>query len=340
MDIMALERDGLLRAADLAHLFSSSQLRRAVATGDLLRLRRGSYVRQATWAALRPEARHVVRMRAVEADVRGRVVFAGDSAGVLWGLLDGSDPPAVSVLGSERNRGGPRHGVRRIRRGGESPDVVERLGFTTTGLAKTALDMAARRSFPAAVAVLDSALSRRRPDAVDKRELRAAVIGEAWPFVVPRAAAFATHLSDSPGESEARAIIHLLGFPPPQLQHEFADEEGQMRVDFYWPDQGVVAEFDGIVKYTREAFTQGDPSALVWREKRREDRLRRQVRTVVRFTTEDVRSPVRLRELLSRAGLPRERAPTVASAWAAACAPTAASARAAARAPVSSQSGR
>jgi hypothetical protein len=47
----------------------------------------------------------------------------------------------------------------------------------------------------------------------------------------------------------------------------------------------------------------------VWREKRREDRLRRQIRRVERATFEDVAHPARLERTLLAAGVPRHRAP-------------------------------
>lgn len=303
MRVHASENDRLLTSADLGRLFSPAQIRGAVARGDLVRVRRGSFVYRVVWEAADAGDRHILRMRAVAADCARRPVFAGDSAGVLWALPRDRVLDLVSVLGTPDDRGGPRQGVRRITRGAQTAPVVGLHGLAVTSLARTALDMAAIRGFSAAVSVVDAALSRHRPDAADKTELFALVQSTAWPASVVRVVEFATHLSDSPGESEARAQIHLLGFPAPVLQQEFFDAEGRMRVDFFWPEAGVVAEFDGRVKYTREEFTGGDPAAVVWREKRREDRLRRQVRTVVRFSTAEVRRPALLRALLLAAGV-------------------------------------
>jgi len=124
-----------------------------------------------------------------------------------------------------------------------------------------------------------------------------------------RVVAFASPLSDSPKESEARAVIHELGFEAPELQAVFVDEEGEMRSDFWWRSVGKVGELDGKVKYTRAEYTGGDPSEVVWREKQREDRLRRQpdVTGVLRILSEHVDNPERLDALLTRAGIPRER---------------------------------
>ena len=75
--------------------------------------------------------------------------------------------------------------------------------------------------------------------------------------------------------------------------------------DFYWSACRGVAEFDGKQKYTRDEFTNGDPGEALFREKKREDRLRRQVAGVARILTSDVAHPERLATLLTVLGVPR-----------------------------------
>lgn len=116
---------------------------------------------------------------------------------------------------------------------------------------------------------------------------------------------FASSDSGSWGESDCRAAIHLLGYPAPELQRRFVDSEGEMFVDFYFDRDDVACEFDGKSKYTHDKYTMGDPAEVVWREKKREDRLRKQVRTVVRILTEDVRNPHLLDRKLREAGVRR-----------------------------------
>lgn len=120
-----------------------------------------------------------------------------------------------------------------------------------------------------------------------------------------RVVRFSTSLSDSVGESEARASIHLVGFEVPELQHSWRDADGDMETDFYWRSVDKVGEFDGKVKYTRDEYTRGDPAEVVWKEKRREDRLRRVCSGVVRLVTDEVRSPLILSRILGEAGIPR-----------------------------------
>lgn len=305
MDLAVFERDGLvLSRAVLPFVESHRVLSRAVEVGALHRLRRGAYVAGDRWARSSARERHLLRLRAVAADARGDVVAAGPSAAAVWGMPLAQFPECVTLLEPWKGGGRSEPGVRRTARAAGRARAVVHDGFTCTTLARTAVDVARGAPFGTAVATLDWALSRRNDHAVNHEDLVAELEHSRPPRVLRMAVAFATHLSDSFGESEARATMHQLGFAAPKLQHPFVDEDGRMEVDFAWLRYGVVCEFDGKIKYTRTEYTHGDPSEVVWREKKREDRLRRLVRTVVRITTDDVRTPARLRRLLLDAGVP------------------------------------
>jgi len=125
------------------------------------------------------------------------------------------------------------------------------------------------------------------------RRLLSSVIGEA------------SALSQSVGETRTRAVVRQLGFPPPTLQFEVVDAEGSMYGDLAWPKFRVILEFDGRMKYTRDEYTGGDPATVVWREKRREDRLRRLGWTIVRVVWADLERPSTLAGWLEAAGLSR-----------------------------------
>ena len=68
--------------------------------------------------------------------------------------------------------------------------------------------------------------------------------------------------------------------PSPILQQEIRTPSGLFvgRADFYWEDEGVVGEFDGMGKYDDGGIE------AVRREKRREDALRDLGFEVVRWT--------------------------------------------------------
>ncbi len=117
------------------------------------------------------------------------------------------------------------------------------------------------------------------------------------------AALSATDLSESVWESASRVVIRQLGFPAPVLQQPFVwGRRVRYRTDFWWPDQGVIGEFDGYVKY---GFDGAHARETLVREKEREDRLRSMSTRFVRWTVGDVREPERLARLLANAGLPR-----------------------------------
>jgi hypothetical protein len=285
-------------------------LQRGVRRGTMIRVRRGVYFSAAEWARLDGRQRHLLSVIAVVQQGRSPALVSGPSAGALWGLPFAAVWPAdVSLLVPMAQGGSSEPGVRRsvASTGSAIADQIE--GIPVTTLARTALDMARGEEFARAVAILDRAIWREdafatTQAALEEERLRARFVRR--DAHLARAVAFASPLSDSPYESMCRAVIHELGFAPPVLQAELRDAEGVIRPDFLWP--GIAAaEFDGKVKYTRDEYTRGDPSEVVWREKRREDRLRRIVPSVVRIVAADVHDRSRLAAVLSHAGIPRER---------------------------------
>lgn len=164
-------------------------------------------------------------------------------------------------------------------------------------------DTVPRMAFSDAVIVLDAAL--RGSDsraAVPRDALLKTAETLAWSrsrlHRWTRAAAFADPLSESPGESLARALIHELGFTAPQLQVTLTVDGQSYRVDFLWDEAGIVGEFDGWTKFQdngRESLRQ---------EKIREDAIRSTGRTFMRCYWEDLQEPLRLKRKLQRAGVP------------------------------------
>ena len=106
----------------------------------------------------------------------------------------------------------------------------------------------------------------------------------------------------SAGESLSRARMLELGVPRPQLQVPVEDADGPIGlVDFGWP--GVAGEFDGRRKYAVPAgATPREAEQVLWAEKRREDRIRRQLR-LARWTWRDAMAPARLGPILAEQGV-------------------------------------
>ena len=99
--------------------------------------------------------------------------------------------------------------------------------------------------------------------------------------------------SASVAESRSKYFFYAHGFPAPELQ--FAVYDGSELIgttDFAWPSLGLLGEFDGRVKYGRLLRPGEEPGDAVFREKRREDQLRRVTGwRVVRFVWADLQRP-------------------------------------------------
>ena len=125
-----------------------------------------------------------------------------------------------------------------------------------------------------------------------------------WPGAsrARRVVAFADGRSESAGESVSRVMLSERGLLPEDLQLDVFDSARLVgRVDFAWPELGVLAEFDGRVKYGRLPRRGGDAGQVVYREKVREDALRDLEWQVVRWTWPDLAHPEVIVERLVRA---------------------------------------
>lgn len=284
-------------------------LRRESVRGDSVRLRRGVYVNFGAWKDLVEREKYLARIRAVELTRRSSSTFSHESAAALWGLpIIGRWPNQVHLAAEDTRSVHSKNGIVWHRDALPDEDVIEVDGMRRTTLLRTLVDIARTASFPSAVTSLDYGLALRVREPGGSRvplvvrEGLLARLDQMGPCRGRRAAMtsirFADELSGSPGESLSRAQMHLCGFPPPVLQTPFYDREGHIGdCDFEWPDFKLLGEFDGFIKYTRNAYTKGlSIEEIVWKEKQREDRLRATGRGMTRWIW-----PVALnRELLSR----------------------------------------
>lgn len=279
---------------------------RAAKRGELVRIRRGAFCESGHWAELSPREKHVLRMRAVDAAAEQRLVFRSYSAGALWGMpiLD-EWPSDVYVCADPASGGRSSPGVRRHPL--DPAQVAERDGLLVTPVASTVLDVALASAFAPAVATLDWALWRKNAFRVTADAIRGELEARTLRYRRCHAEAaidFASDLSDTFGESMTRAVIYELGYPVPELQVRFSDRQGNMYADYFWRSQRKVGEFDGAAKYLRREYAGGlTPGEVVWREKKREDRLRRQCDGVIRIIWAETRNPHLLDTQLREFGL-------------------------------------
>lgn len=110
---------------------------------------------------------------------------------------------------------------------------------------------------------------------------------------------------ESVGESRTSYLFWKQRLPTPVPQYEVYDEGVLIaRLDFALPEYGVWFEFDGRLKYQLAGDQAADASAVVFREKRREDRVRevtgwRCLRIVWRDLAEPVALAARIRAFIT-----------------------------------------
>lgn len=274
--------------------------------GDLHRVRRGVYAAAGDWAGWSRDDRARARIVAVAAAAFEPPTFSHASAALLHGLpVVGAKDGLVHVT-TGSTPGGRSSGDVVRHTTVDPPAAVVVDGLRVTGVARTVVDLARDSGLAAAVVVGDQALRlgltteeelTSEVDRLARRARGARVARRAVAFLDPRA--------ESPGESISRVRIHEAGLSAPILQHVVLDTHGFVgRVDFWWPDVGVVGEFDGRVKYAAGA-PQGaaDLGEVVWREKVREDRIRATGARVVRWTWQEAWTGQVVVERLRAAGV-------------------------------------
>ena len=274
---------------------SEHQVRQSITDKTWRRLSPGVLVPEPWYAALSPEQAHLVDLR-----VRLHVLDDGwcaarRSAAVLHGLPLLGVPIRVPQLVRDRPRPSTR-GSSRHERFNTLPhdERTQVAGLAVTTVARTVVDLARSESFAAGLVVADGAL---RAGTSLEEMLQVAQRCRTW----PRAPRVRPVLSSADGRSESaleslsRAGFLRAGLPVPELQVEiWFRGEHVARTDFLWRDQLVIGEGDGRAKYTKVDD--------LYREKRREERLRDLGFEVVRWDWAAALHPERgLLEALDRA---------------------------------------
>jgi hypothetical protein len=113
--------------------------------------------------------------------------------------------------------------------------------------------------------------------------------------------------AQSPGETRSVHLFWRQGLPLPELQYDVSDANGVFATtDFAWEAHELLGEFDGKDKYLRYLRPGEQPGDAVFREKKREDRIRRVTGwPLVRIVWADLYRPERtaayIREMMRRA---------------------------------------
>jgi hypothetical protein len=291
----------------LALGYTDADLRTLRRRGHLTSLRRGCYVAGA--GPQDPAERHRIQARAALELLTTTATLCHASAAVLHGLPTWRIPLHRVHVVRAQGSGGRLHRQVHLWTAALTPsEIVLVDGLPVTSVARTVVDLARSVSFESALAAADAALARRL---VTRTELdRAIARAKGWRGC-PRARgvmAFADGRAESVGESRSRLAIARAGLLDPVLQWEVRAGDGRVvgRTDFGWPTQRVGGEFDGRTKYGRLLRPGQDPGDAVFDEKLREDELRAEGVTVVRWTwhalSDFTSTATRLRRALTNSG--------------------------------------
>lgn len=278
---------------------------RVRAGAAFVRVRPGVYARSDEWRPLPPWERYRARVHAFHLK-HPDAILAFESAAAALGLPIFGEPRDIHVYDPDRSSS-RRFGDVCVHTSAEVKPLEERGGILLTSPVATAVDL--MKVLPPAfgLAVADAVVSASRPDPASVDLLRAFADSQPKGRGSARLALLlplVDALSESVGETVSRAVAIWLGYEEPELQVVFVAEGARDRVDFFWRRASVIGESDGYGKYAGP-----DVVARVVDEKRREDRLRRQVRAFTRWDWNATMRVTPLDERLGRAGVPRPRPP-------------------------------
>jgi len=273
-------------------------IRTALSSGRLVRIRQGVYMDAALWPD-DPREQHLQRA-AAEVELVPSAVLSHESAAASWNLPSPEFRPwhehPVSVTlprGGTRSRIGP--AVHHIGLLPASQVTKDDGGRPVTSLARTAVDLAAGRSLPGGLVILDGAARLlcagmvampRRSDHANPRIMKSVrdMFQQSSSTRRPSGLGSVISLTDPRRESAPESLsvgyFHLAGLPSPQCQTPLDSPLGRLYPDFYWPEAHLIGECDGAVKYA-------DSTSYV-QEKEREQALRDLGYSMVRWLAKEI----------------------------------------------------
>lgn len=278
-----------LRPQAIAAGYSPREIQRRLGAAEWVVVRRGAYAIASTWRAMSSTERHLAMCFAVATKIGANAAISHTSAVALQGLpMWGHDLGEVHV--SKANVSRHSGGVFHHRTAVPHDHIVNIRGVPATTTPRALVEAALISPPEPCVVTMDAALHHGATTKQELLEMLDAM--RDWPGArnAGRVVSLADGKSESVGESRARFAFYLADLPEPRLQYEIRDRRGLLvaRVDFLFEEYRTVAEFDGKVKYTGELTPQTNPTDVLWREKKREDRLRAMGFEIVRITWADL----------------------------------------------------
>lgn len=241
---------------------------------EYVRLAPGHYIESGQAGDLTREER--IRARIVAyACTAPRSAVVGISAAHLWGFPVADSHRALEQQGIElasfvartRRSGVVRH--RRLGRRSHAGSVhSHETDFGTvlvTDALTTALDLSRWATLDDSVRALDYGLAHELFTR-EEVEQRVVTLGGVKGIAdVQLAFQLASAGSESPRETDVKLLLWRMGMPVPWQQAEIRSRRGVWlgRVDFFYPDLGLIIEYDGAGKYLVDP---GDPHSTKARE--------------------------------------------------------------------------
>lgn len=268
--------------------FGDRSIQRLVASGVLMRIHYGTYLRRSHWDSLSTEARERTVITMHDFGVCGRTaarfVYSHTSAARLHRLkLWNADSLVHITQNSKPSSTGCSAGTR-IHTSHLSNEHVTILGsLRATTLERTVVDCCMAMSYKQGLILTDSAL-RNGASMELLRQMAEALPRHRGVRNLRKVLAHADGRSESPGETLTRDLLRELRIETPQLQVWIDTRRGSYRADFAWPSKRVVLEFDGKGKY----FDYRPTDEAVFSERKRESALVEAGWTVLRIEWKDL----------------------------------------------------
>ncbi|MGJ9412478.1 hypothetical protein ACHAAC_07180 [Aeromicrobium sp. CF4.19] len=293
MEALAEANGGYLHRGDILDLGGTdAMIRSALVSGELTRLRVGTFAYTDVVSTLTPEKRHVVLARSVvDKFESGSVALSHHSAAAVHGLgLYDVDLSIVHLVRLDPGAGRHESGVHHHRWTPSVDAVQVDDGRLAVRPDLATWQVACATSQRGALVVMDSGLHSGLvlPEQLED------TAGRFHGWTGSRGARVMVRLADAgaetPGESLTRFTCWECHLPRPTTQIEIirADGTWAARGDLGWWEYRHVDEFDGFRKYLRDLRPGEHPSDVVVREKRREDEIRAQLFGVSRTVWADV----------------------------------------------------
>lgn len=301
------EREG--RCVHARTRAEEKMIARFVREGELAAVRPGLYARPKYWEGLKRRQRHMHQVRAI-AKKNPEVTFCMHTAAMVHGLsVSYRYLGKVHVIAPRTATSFGDGAVTRHRIKSKGRELV--LDVPVTPLDQTVADCLVASTFAEGLIIADSVLHEGLMERVD---LARALIDHGrhrkGVETARRVVLCADGLSESGGESKARAMMIERGWMLPELQvwlPDVLDQAREYRVDYLWRvgDRIIIGEFDGRIK-AELAEAEGELAERYFNERRRESNMTLMSNCkIVRIYMDDLRNPERFDRKLQLAGVPR-----------------------------------